>query len=314
MNDLGQNAIPFFFVVSFDKTQGEVCPLSELPADIWFDMDGVISRREFASELLTNPVLQIVKAITYTEYEHAFSRVIEEMKAGNTYLLNLAFPTQIDLSASFEAIYGGISAGFKVKYRNKFLCFSPERFVSIHEDHIRAHPMKGTRRVQDDPDGSMLIGDSKESAEHLMVVDLLRNDLSQVSDQVRVQRFRYLEQVGSGSSRLWQTSSEIGGRMSSGWTSHVGDILDQLLPAGSVSGTPKHRTLSIIRELEPDRGFYSGVAGVFDGKSLDSTVLIRFIEKKETTFYYHSGGGITVQSDPHQEYQELLNKIYLPIF
>lgn len=313
MSELGKNAIPFFFLISFDKTQGEVYPLSELPADIWFDMDGFISRQKFDAEPPLKVELKMVKPITYRDYKLAFERVISEMQAGNTYLLNLTFPSQIDLCADFESIYGGIKAIFKVKYRNKFLCFSPERFVRIADDTIQTYPMKGTRRVVEDPSGSGLLGDSKESAEHLMIVDLLRNDLSRVADQVRVCRFRYLEQVGEGENALWQTSSQICGRMRSDWPSYVGDMLMELLPAGSVSGTPKHRTLSIIHELESDRGFYSGVAGIFDGKTLDSAVLIRYVEKKGQAFYFHSGGGITVQSDPLKEYQELLSKIYLPI-
>jgi para-aminobenzoate synthetase component I len=94
----------------------------------------------------------------------------------------------------------------------------------------------------------------------------------------------------------------------------LGDILCALLPAGSVSGAPKAKTLEIIREAEgEDRGYYTGVFGYFDGTNLDSAVMIRFIEHNQGEYYYRSGGGITTQSQAENEYQEVLDKIYVPV-
>ena len=88
----------------------------------------------------------------------------------------------------------------------------------------------------------------------------------------------------------------------------------RLLPAGSVSGAPKSRTLEIIRSAEQsDRGYYTGVCGYFDGQNLDSAVMIRFIEQIGNGFYYRSGGGITAQSNLHAEYLEAIDKVYVPI-
>ena len=88
----------------------------------------------------------------------------------------------------------------------------------------------------------------------------------------------------------------------------------ELLPAGSISGAPKQKTVEIIQEAESGpRGFYTGVFGYYDGKALDSGVMIRFIEKENDTFYYRSGGGITSKSDLESEYKELIQKIYVPI-
>jgi len=87
-----------------------------------------------------------------------------------------------------------------------------------------------------------------------------------------------------------------------------------LLPAGSVTGAPKKKTVEIIRETENyDRGYYTGICGYFDGSRLDSGVMIRFIEKNENGTIFKSGGGLTVYSDPEREYREMIDKVYVPI-
>ncbi len=86
------------------------------------------------------------------------------------------------------------------------------------------------------------------------------------------------------------------------------------MPAGSISGAPKQKTLEIIRKAEyQDRGYYSGICGVFDGNNLDSGVMIRYIENQHGSTYYRSGCGITSMSDLHVEYQEMIDKVYLPL-
>jgi para-aminobenzoate synthetase component 1 len=96
---------------------------------------------------------------------------------------------------------------------------------------------------------------------------------------------------------------------------HLGDLLFSLLPAGSISGAPKKKTIETIQESEAcPRGYYTGVAFYFDGEHIDSCVMIRFIEKVNGEYFYRSGGGITVNSDMEKEYQELNDKIYVPIY
>jgi para-aminobenzoate synthetase component 1 len=108
-------------------------------------------------------------------------------------------------------------------------------------------------------------------------------------------------------------SSKITAKLPTHWQDNIGTLLSQLLPAGSITGTPKKSTVNIINEVENfERDFYTGVFGVFDGKSLRSGVMIRFIEKENETLYYKSGGGITIDSDAKSEYEELIDKIYLP--
>jgi len=134
-----------------------------------------------------------------------------------------------------------------------------------------------------------------------------------VADYVRVNRFRYAETVEGTSGPLLQVSSEIEGRIRTGYRGKIGSILSHLLPAGSVTGAPKEKTVEIIRKVENyDRGYYTGIFGWFDGHNLDSAVLIRFMEKTEKGLFFKSGGGITSLSNPGDEYKELIKKVYVP--
>jgi para-aminobenzoate synthetase component 1 len=109
-------------------------------------------------------------------------------------------------------------------------------------------------------------------------------------------------------------SSKITGRLPSDYRTRLGDIIFTLLPAGSICGAPKRKTVEIILENELDpRGYYTGIFGIYDGETLDSGVMIRFIEQRDGSLIYRSGGGITAWSDPEMEYQELIDKIYVPL-
>lgn len=173
--------------------------------------------------------------------------------------------------------------------------------------------MKGTIDATIPQAKSVILANQKEMAEHVMVVDLLRNDLNMVSKNVRVENFRYITKIDAGDKKLLQVSSHICGDLEDNWHENIGSILKKLLPAGSISGTPKKSTLDIIERIEKyDRDFFSGVFGVYDGTKLDSAVMIRFIEKTNKGFIYKSGGGITLESDPRSEYKEMLDKVYIP--
>jgi para-aminobenzoate synthetase component 1 len=141
----------------------------------------------------------------------------------------------------------------------------------------------------------------------------MRNDLGIVGSEIKVEKFRYVEKIKAGKKELLQVSSKITAKLPEDWRDNIGTLLAQLLPAGSITGTPKKSTVDIIEEVEDfERGFYTGVFGVFDGESLRSGVMIRFIEKVDDKLYYKSGGGITIDSDAKSEYKELCDKIYLP--
>jgi para-aminobenzoate synthetase component 1 len=135
-----------------------------------------------------------------------------------------------------------------------------------------------------------------------------------VSDNVRVNRFRYVDRIKTQSGEILQTSSEIVGDLTTDWHSKIGDIICKLLPAGSICGAPKPATVKLIASAEQSpRGWYTGVWGYYDGRSLDTAVMIRCIANEDGKLYFHSGGGITVNSCAEDEYNEVLQKIYLPI-
>ena len=178
---------------------------------------------------------------------------------------------------------------------------------------IHTYPMKGTIDSSLPNAKEQILNDKKEMAEHIMVVDLLRNDLSIISRDVKVEEFRYITEIEAGDKKLLQVSSHISGFVGHDWHENIGTILESILPAGSISGAPKKSTLEIIEDIEGyDRGFFSGIFGLYDGEKFDSGVMIRFIEKSNNSYIYKSGGGITLDSEAKLEYNELQDKVYLP--
>ena len=175
--------------------------------------------------------------------------------------------------------------------------------------------MKGTIDASIPSAAQLLMNDPKEAAEHATIVDLIRNDLSMVANQVSVSRYRYIDTLQTNQGAILQTSSEIQGILPENYPEHLGEIIFRLLPAGSITGAPKKKTMQIIREAETyDRGFYTGIMGYSDGINLDSAVMIRFVEQEGEKMYFKSGGGITCQSDAESEYNEMKQKIYVPIY
>lgn len=307
LNALGKREVPFFFITDFLAKKVEVYPLDELEQhNIEFCIDEQFHYKKHAHALTKNP-------IGFVEYEKKFHKVVEQIQAGNTYVLNLTQPTPIQTSLSLQELYRLANAHYKLRYKDKFVCFSPEKFIQIDDDIISTFPMKGTIDASLPKAQEKILADAKEMAEHIMVVDLLRNDLGIVANNVRVEQLRYVQKIAAGEKELLQVSSKITAKLPESWRENIGDILQKLLPAGSICGTPKKSTVKIIQNIEGyERGFFSGVFGVFDGKSLDSGVMIRFIEKTDNAYVYKSGGGITLDSSAEMEYEELKDKIYLP--
>lgn len=251
--------------------------------------------------------------VSFKSYKMAFDYVQKEQQEGNCYLCNLTFSTDLQGVPSAEEILGASNTAYNIYLPGRFVVFSPESFVQIHANCISTFPMKGTIRADIPQAAEKIMLDKKELAEHITIVDLLRNDLSLVSRKVSVPRFRYLQKIKTGQADLLQVSSEIRGQVEEDWPKRLGDILLPLLPAGSISGAPKKKTLEIISKAENrERDFYTGIAAFFDGESLDSAVLIRYIDLRGDVPSYQSGGGITIYSRAQTEYQEMLDKVYVP--
>lgn len=246
-------------------------------------------------------------------YRQAFETVQQELRGGNSFLLNLTFASPLKAHLSLSEVYRMARAPYKLLYKDDFVVFSPECYLRIADGMVHTYPMKGTIR-NDHPDAAReLLDNPKEQYEHNTIVDLLRNDLSMIARQVEVVRFRYVEKIRKGREEWLQTSSEIRGRLPEDWRERFAELFLKTLPAGSISGAPKEKTVEIIRAVETsDRGFYTGVFGVFNGQTIDSGVLIRYIENRSGRLYFRSGGGITHLSVQEEEYRELIDKIYVP--
>ncbi len=320
MNFYTRNGIQFLFIIDFEMKSPLVFKLSELNGFcIKYFIDGVKNYNDNIAPVLNNKELNIQKyPIPFEVYKKAFNHVIENEKDGNSYLLNLTFKNPVKINFSLEEIFYKSRSKYKLYFKdeeNEFVLFSPETFINITEGRIFTYPIKGTIDANIQGAKEILLNDKKERAEHLTVVDLLRNDLNIVCVGVRVNRFCFIRKVKTNFGELLQMTSEIEGKIKPNFKGRNGDIIFNMLPAGSICGAPKRKTLEIIKEAELDsRGYYTGVFGMYDGENLKSSVMIRFIEKKGEDYFYRSGGGITVYSDLEKEYDEMVEKIYAPIY
>jgi para-aminobenzoate synthetase component I len=314
MSDLAEAGTPFGCVINFAGTRATLFELDAVPEGIYFDTP--LASHLPAAEPGTTPAELTPHPRSMDEYRAGFDAALAELRYGNSYLLNLTYPTAIDCTLSLRDIFLRSHARYRLVVEGEWVCFSPEIFVEIDPGGtIRSHPMKGTIDATTPNAAAVILADDKERHEHNTIVDLIRNDLSTVATNVHVERFRYLQSVHTLRGELLQVSSEITGDLGGDWRGRLGEILFGLLPAGSVSGAPKEKTVEAILDIEDDdRGFYTGVFGLFDGERFDAGVLIRFIEQRAGgDLYYRSGGGITHASDCEKEYRELLEKIYLPM-
>ncbi|WNL32951.1 aminodeoxychorismate synthase component I [Arcobacter cryaerophilus gv. pseudocryaerophilus] len=295
--------------MSYDLEKIYIEKLQNLSQNIKFEIDSKNKKNIKDYSLKKYP-------ISFDEYKKKFDLIQDEIKNGNSYLLNLTAQTKIDTNLTLDDIYEASSSLLKLRVKFDdldFVCFSPEKFIDIKDNKIYTYPMKGTIDSNLTDAKNILLNNKKELAEHTMVVDLLRNDLGKVANNIKVEEFRTFSKIVTKDSELFQTSSIISGDLQNNWQEKIGDILSNILPAGSITGTPKKSTIEILKNIENyDRGFYSGIFGIFDGINLQSFVLIRFIENINNELFYKSGGGITSDSIANEEYEELLNKVYLP--
>lgn len=312
MNRLGESRTPFLFLLDFELQEPYIVPLNQAnPEEILFDLNGV---KNFEPEKAPDKKLEFhIEPVSKPEYCRAFEKVQEELRYGNSFLLNLTFPSKITTNYSLKEFFHAAKARYKIWFKDRFVSFSPETFVQIQNGIIRSFPMKGTIDARLPDARKKLIESKKEKAEHFTIVDLIRNDLSTVAQNIRVKRFQYIDHIHTHKNEILQMSSEIEGQLPEDFNEHLGDIFLSMLPAGSISGAPKKKTLEIISEAETDRrGFYTGIIGMFDGKDVDSGVLIRYLEKTKKGMIFRSGGGITALSQCEEEYDELIQKIYVP--
>lgn len=313
MDEYSQKKIPFFFMVDFLVSKLLVFTTKELDKEnIQIDFPNFKNIKE--KKIEPKEIVFHSFPESLQDYKKGFDRVQDNLKKGNSYLTNYTRKTSVQTNLSLEEVFHLSKAKYKVLYKDKFVCFSPETFIQIIDNQIYTHPMKGTIDADVENAEQILKNDIKEKAEHYTVVDLLRNDLSTVAKKVKVKEFQRIDFIKTHHKNLLAMSSEIRGELRPEFQNKLGSIMKALLPAGSILGAPKTKTLEITLEAENyDRGFYTGVAGWYDGKNLDTCVMIRFLEKENQQLFFKSGGGITHQSELNSEYEEYKNKIYVPI-
>ena len=252
------------------------------------------------------------------QYLRAARAAIEYIYAGDIFQVNLAqrllYPDQGDAVALYLRLRQRNPAPFAGYFdlgNFRILSASPERFVSVRDREVEARPIKGTRQRSRSPEADLFAGDElreseKDRAENVMIVDLLRNDMSRICrpESVRVTQLCQLEVF----QYVQHLVSAIRGTLRPDATAL--DVLPAAFPGGSITGAPKVRAMEIIAELEPTaRGPYCGSLGYIsaDG-SLDLSILIRTITAGRGWLQLPAGGGIVAQSIPEREYEETWHK------
>jgi para-aminobenzoate synthetase component I len=324
MNKLGHENCPFLFIIGYDSAFNYIVPLHTNNENeiCWSfkddDFSNICSFEDKKSKIKFE-----VKPPSFQTFEKGFNIVKDNILKGNSFLCNLTASSTILTNNTLLDFYNSANAKFKLWVNNNFTCFSPEAFVKINADGIiSSFPMKGTINAKEPDAKEKILNNKKERFEHTTIVDLIRNDLSKICMLVWVERFRYFDSVQKENGEiLLQVSSEVKGKLPENWKSKLGEIMFELLPAGSITGAPKTETQKIIQEAEKKlhkngkRNFYTGIFGIFDGEKMSSAVLIRFIEQQKSgKLVFKSGGGITNLSIADAEYEELKQKIYVPIF
>ena len=255
------------------------------------------------------------------DYQTCFDQVKRYIVNGDCYQVNLAKQFSVNVSGDSWQSYAylrKLSPAPYGAYMNlpfaKVLSNSPESFIQCRNRQVVTSPIKGTRprhenKLDDQKASEELFNSSKDRAENLMIVDLMRNDLSTCCEyhSVKVTKLFAVHSFAN----VHHLISTVTGVLRKGL--HSLDLLKKCFPGGSITGAPKIRAMQIIEELEPDRrGLYCGAIGYIglDG-SMETNIAIRTIVVKDEVAYYSAGGGLVIDSDVDKEYQEILDKGFM---
>ena len=287
---------------------------------LWFGKPKHIEAYEtIETEQSLSPMLHLEKDIPPpAEYESIISKIKTYLMNGDSYQINFTQPKQYRLMENPLAIYLAMRDTIRPHYGMymnldglQVLSFSPERFFRTSEGIIESFPMKGTRpRSTDIVRDQLLAGElyksGKDRAEHLMIVDLLRNDIGKVCDYGSV-NVEDLYKIHSFET-VHQMVSRIYGKLQQ--SINETDIIKALFPGGSITGAPKERSMKIIEALEGyQRGIYTGSLGYIQNNGdMDFNIAIRTMTVQYDRGTYPVGGGIVWDSDPLEEWREAQQK------
>ena len=266
----------------------------------------------------SSPSSDVSQSLSPNEFRAAVLRAKEDIAAGDTYQVNLSLrtsrPVSVDAGCVYEELrkinpspYMGLlrTPGFSL------VCGSPELLVRLADGVISSRPIAGTRprgeaAAEDVVFSAELLASEKERAEHLMLVDLIRNDIGRVAEfgSVHVAEFMAVEQY----SHVMHIVSQVEGRLAPGQTWM--DVFRSMFPGGTITGCPKVRTMEIIEELEPvGRGYYTGALGwISYSGEMEMNIIIRSMLIKDGVAHVQAGAGIVADSQPDRELDEALRK------
>ncbi|WP_409343913.1 anthranilate synthase component I family protein [Paenibacillus sp. MBLB4367] len=310
----------------------EACARAERMARVWLDIAAVngdpaakderrLRERTMAGDLLhidVEALAGVERAFGKAEYMDAVRRIQRYIEAGDVFQVNLSVRQSIELSSEPEAIYEWLRLLNPSPYMGlmrtpgfQLVSGSPELLVQVEGETVRTRPIAGTRprganEAEDRRLADELIWNEKERAEHIMLVDLERNDVGKIAryGSVRVDDLMVIEYY----SHVMHIVSEVRGERMSDKDAY--DIIAATFPGGTITGAPKVRTMQIIEELEPvRRGPYTGSMGWIDyNGNMELNILIRTLVTAEGKGYVQAGAGIVIDSVPEKEYIESLNK------
>ena len=257
--------------------------------------------------------------LDHQQYQASISRIKDYIVSGDCYQANFtqhfSAPFQGDLWTAYLALREKVASPYSAfwQWQNQaLLCLSPERFIQSAEGHVETKPIKGTARrgntlTEDQNLAEQLLNSDKDRAENLMIVDLLRNDLSKncESGSIAVPKLFELESFPN----VHHLVSTVSGKLDSHSTPL--DLLRDCFPGGSITGAPKKRAMEIIEELEPvRRSVYCGSIGYISANNrMDTNIAIRTIIADGEHLHCWGGGGIVADSQENREYQESVDKI-----
>lgn len=328
------NALMAFYkdLIAFDHLNNEVILIANVFVDNTHDLAALYEdarsrlksmhdKIQTASELKTS-FTAVQESLAANFKKEAFTRAVTRAKeyiySGDIFQTVLSRRFHMDFSGDAFHIYRSLRNINPSPYLFYLDCggyqiigSSPEPLIRCQDHELEIIPIAGTRprgqnRVDDEANSRDLLKDPKELAEHVMLVDLARNDMGRIAEygSIRVEDFQTIERY----SHVMHIISRVRGRLRHGF--HAIDAFKAAFPAGTVSGAPKVRAMEIIHELEPEkRGIYSGAVGYFDytGNS-DTCIAIRTLIAKNNRLYIQAGAGIVADSIPEKEYEETGHK------
>lgn len=319
-------------LVAFDHLKNEVILIANVFVDVESDNQQLYqeaqNRLDHLQDKLNRPVnnnLHFAADFSTEEANYRLDNFIAAIRKVKEYIF-AGDIFQAVISQRFSVAYSGDSFQVYRTLRNinpspymfylDFLDYqiigsSPEPLIRAQDNELEIIPIAGTRprgesQTEDDQLAEELLNDPKELAEHVMLVDLARNDLGRIAKygSIKVYDFKTIQKY----SHVMHIISRVQGQLRPGL--NVLDAFKAAFPAGTVSGAPKIRAMEIINEIEPEkRGVYSGAIGYFNyGGNMDLCIGIRTIVASKERMYYQAGAGIVADSNPASEYQETLNK------